>query len=559
MKKLLATVVAVALSAALFTGCTFQGGESPSASTTPTPAPPTVKTIDHITFACGMDAITLDPQMINDQRSGEIIYYTFANLFRNYNNEVQNDLCESYEVSDDGKTYTFKLRDAVWADGEAVTAEHFRYAVERLLDPATGSSQADGYYYIKNAEAFNTGAITDAAELGVSAPDDKTFVMELEYAHPYLITALSVSTNTMPVRKDVIEKFGAAYGSSPETLVTNGAYTLKTWVAESEIVMEKSDTYWDKDNITVNKITRLTVADANTRMSMFDAGEVDGINETVAALADNYASAEASLSSTIRSIQINVNGKTEATTTLMQNRNFINALSYALDRTVLTNATISKFSQPYNRFAFPGFPGTAEGKLYVEEFPMQNLVPLTGDKDKANEYLDKALEELNLTRDTLPAVSLVTFESPNWKIIAEAYIDTWSQVLGISNIQLEQFPIPVAIQTCAERKYDLYLQSFSAGIDIYDYLKSWTSNGGVNWTGWADETFDKMVFDTNDILDPAARMAALAKAEQYFIDNGPQIPINLPGGYYLIRDGIKGYYNGNGASGYQQWLYCYEE
>ena len=146
-------------------------------------------------------------------------------------------IAETYDVSDDGLTYTFHLRDTQWSDGVPVTAGDFAYSWLRTLTPATGSSQVESFNSIKGAIAYYSGESTDPATVGISATDDKTLVVTLEAADPFFIESMARGINFYPIRKDYVEKFGADYASSPDKFIGCGPFTLTEWVQTASLTM----------------------------------------------------------------------------------------------------------------------------------------------------------------------------------------------------------------------------------------------------------------------------------------------------------------------------------
>ena len=235
--------------------------------------------------------------------------------------------------------------------------------------------------------------------------------------------------------------------------------------------------------------------------------------------------------------QLNLDGTSEETGRVLSNLNFRKALSYAIDRTSMVNAIVGGCNIPAGRFVDPEVPGTS-GK-YVEEYPI-NEVSLTSDPEKAREYLAKALEELGMTADQLPTCTYVAMESSNYKLFAEAVVDSWKTVLGLNCIDVQQYPVPTAITNMLNRQYDMYWQQCGSSLeDPYDYMAYWTSDGSINVTGWEDEKYTDLIYSTNAMTDRADRLAAFAEAEQYLVDNGPQIPIYYFGSYYTVKSGVQ--------------------
>ena len=187
--------------------------------------------------------------------------------------KVVHGTAESHTVSDDGKVYTFKIRqNAKWSDGSPVTAGDFVYSITRLLDPATAAGYANILYPIKGAEAFNkkTGK---ADVLGLKAVDDKTLEITLERPTPYFLQLL-VHYTAIPVNKASIEKHGKEW-TKPGNMVTNGAYMLTEYIANDHITAVKNPNYWDAANVKIDKVIYNPSEDQAATERMFEAGELD--------------------------------------------------------------------------------------------------------------------------------------------------------------------------------------------------------------------------------------------------------------------------------------------
>ena len=188
-------------------------------------------------------------------------------------------VARAWQVSEDGKTYRFHLReDAKWSNGDPVTAADFLYSWRRALLPALGNNYAYMLYYIRNAESFHQGEITDFSRVGVTAPDDLTLVVELENPTPFFLQLLT-HMSYFPVHQATIEAFGAAdergtRWTRPGNHVGNGPFKLKEWVLNRSIVVEKNGHYWDADTVKLNRVVFYPIQNATTEERMFRAGQL---------------------------------------------------------------------------------------------------------------------------------------------------------------------------------------------------------------------------------------------------------------------------------------------
>lgn len=481
-----------------------------------------------LTIGVSTDVTSLDTSVINDNNSGEVLYHTSSGLLREVGGQVVEEMAESYEISDDNLTYTFHLRDSNWEDGEPITADQFVYAFQRLFDPNTGSTEYEKFLSIVNAQEIVDGEITDLDQLGVKAEDDHTLVITLKQMSPTFITSLAASSNLYPLRKDFVEQCGTAYGTSDENYLSSGPFKLEAWNQGTDVIYVKNDQYFDADKIKMDKITRVVIEDANTRASMFDNGEIDANMTAPTSLKDNYDENTLinSPAGTTTTLQINMNGMTEETGKVLSNVNFIKALSYAIDREGLNTALANGTYDIGTRLIDPATPGSADGTSYWEEYPDISGAPATADPEQANEYLNQALEELGMTKEELPRMTYLCMETGQLKLYAEAIVDSWKSVLGLDCFDIVQYPVPTTIQNMLQGQYDIYWQQSGDDMnDPYMYMSYWVKDGSINVTGWNDDTYTDLINQTELTMDRGERLALFAQAEQYILDNGPQIPL----------------------------------
>lgn len=253
--------------------------EKPTAEATTAPEP-TKEVVEEPTKIIVFRQPANEPDSL-DPAQGGFGYQEFFTLYEPlvdaYSSTEIRPLAAEFEVSDDGLTYTFTLREGLkWSDGEPVTAEHYRQSFLRQLDPATAAYTVGEFFPIKNGQAYNSGEITDPDEVGIYALDDRTLVIELEEPAPYFLYYVGDS-NYCPVRVDLIEKYGDQWMEAGNH-VGNGPYMLTEWKHDQRMVYEKNPYYngpW-KDTRFVDRIEFVLMADAwNQAVPAFEAGEVD--------------------------------------------------------------------------------------------------------------------------------------------------------------------------------------------------------------------------------------------------------------------------------------------
>ena len=261
--KQLAFVLAVLM--ALSLGLTACGGSEASG---------TAAEGKQLVVQVGPDPETLDPALNSTIDGGEMLIHSFETLLTlDENNEVIPGQAESWEQSEDGMTWTFHLREGLkWSDGSDLTAEDFVYSWQRMADPATAAPYAETLLgMVKNFNEISAGNM-DPSELGVSAPDAQTFVVELGQPCTYFDKIASFISGA-PVKQDVVEANGDAWAVDPSTYVSNGAFMMTEWVPGSHIVYSKNPNYWDADSIKLDSIRFLLIEDENAAYSAYETGE----------------------------------------------------------------------------------------------------------------------------------------------------------------------------------------------------------------------------------------------------------------------------------------------
>jgi oligopeptide transport system substrate-binding protein len=460
---------------------------------------------------------TLDPQLANSIPSATVCYHLFDNLMRNDSGDVKPAAAESYEMSDDGLTYTFKLRESYWSDGEKVKAQDFVYGMQRLEDPATASEYAFAGMIIKNASKVNTGELP-VEELGVSAPDDSTVVITLERPASYFLAMLS-GASFAPTRQDLVEKYGKDFAAEPENNVYNGPFKVSKWAHGDRITLAKNDKYWDADSVKLDGAEVITVQEKATSVAMFDSGDLD-IAEVPSTLSANYK--DKTISYYDGSNDYIMMNQSEGSP--LASKNLRLAINYALDRENYVKLSHEGIYAPNTRFVLPQVNGV-DGE-YGDEYPYEAF-PLNGDKDKAKEYLQAALQELGAASPSDVAVELLTGDTEDNKKEVEVIQAQLQDTLGIK-VNIKQVPYKQRLQMEAEKDYQMVVTGWVPDYpDPYSYLELWTTDSTYNHAGYSSEQYDKDIELSNTTTDPKERMDALFDAEQTFCEDGVVAPLQL--------------------------------
>ncbi|WP_309480297.1 peptide ABC transporter substrate-binding protein [Brevibacillus agri] len=463
---------------------------------------------------------TADPGIAEDTTSSTIITATFEGLTRvGKDNKVHEAAAESYTVSEDGKKYTFKIRDAKWSNGDPVTAKDFEFAWKRALDPKTASNYAYQLYYVKGAEAFNkgTGKVED---VGVKALDDKTLEVELTNPTPFFLELVAFKTY-FPVHQKTVEA-NDKWATDAKTIVGNGPFKMETWEHKSKLVVVKNENYWDKDNVKLDKIEFSMVEDENTELSMFENGELDWAGAPTSALpTDAIPALKESGKMTTQPIAGTYFYRFNTEKAPFNNAKIRKAFAYAIDRQSLIDNILQAGQLPATGYVPPSMALNKDG--YFKD----------KDLETAKKLLEEGMKEAGISK--LPTLTLSYNTSEGHKKIAEAIQDQWKKNLGV-DVKLENKEWKVYIEDVHQGKYQIaragWLADFNDPINFLEMFKD--KNGGNNDTGWEHPKYKELLNQSALEQDPEKRKAILAKAEQILMDEMPIMPI-----YYYAQSWLQ--------------------
>ncbi|PIR20739.1 MAG: hypothetical protein COV45_04070 [Deltaproteobacteria bacterium CG11_big_fil_rev_8_21_14_0_20_47_16] len=447
-------------------------------------------------------------------------------------------VAEKWEHSADNKTYTYHLRkDAKWSDGTPVTAADFVYSYTRLLDPKTGGKFSSMLYPIKNAEAFNTGKITDPKLLGVKAKDPQTLVITLEYPVPYMDYLTSHMTY-LPTPRQAIEKYGSSW-TRPENIVGNGPFILKDWTPHKYATVTKSPTYWNKDTVKLDGIRFWPVEDQETALKMYEDGQLDVAWYLPPSKIPSLRTRPDYRKSPWFANEyywINV------TNPKLKDKRVRRALAMAIDRKTLADQFLYGVDEPLSAFVVRGIPG------YTSPSNAPQFDP---------EGARKLLKEAGVDPTTLPVEILYNTHEKR-KTVAQVVQQMWKQNLGV-NATLHNEEWKSWIRDLQQKTFPSLCRQGWVGdyLDPMTFLDMLTTHSTGNFSNWGNAQYDKLISQAR--LEPNAqkRLQLLSQAEAILLDETPIITLLQNNKDYLIKPEIKGYY-GNLLDSHP-WQYIYIE
>jgi oligopeptide transport system substrate-binding protein len=495
-------------------------------------------------FESGVGLDNLDPRTLLTEDHGEVQNAFLDPLVRTYGSDILPGAAESWEISADGLTYTFHLRDAMWSDGVPVTSDNFVHAFVRMFESAPASAIYDD---ILNGAELRAGT-AKPDDLGVKGPDDKTVVITLRSPAPYFL-GLIASYFAAPGRADLVEKFGDAYGASVESLPSNGPFILTEWENENKVVLKKNPNYWNADNIHLDQVVWLVVPSAATKRNLFDNGEIDlytPVTEDEAAAYEAKGLLVRYARGGVRAVELNRHGQGDPIKAKLESDpDFMKAISYAFDRqafvgNVLKGAAIPATVQAPAATAVSGINGKTWGDI-SPNFGVYH--PETADLAKSKEYLAMALAHAGLSSvDQVPELDLLTREDPQDPKVVTAYLLSVLTDMGLK-VNLVQATGNQFWNTLYKPSlgYDLAVAGWGPDFDDpITYMGYWNSGSMDMGVTYENPEFDALLIAANKETDPAKRAQILVKAEAMFSDGAPSIPLLHWKGAVAISPRVKG-------------------
>ena len=522
VKKSIALLLVAALVLTGLAGC---GPKQPAAGETPAAEPMVLR------YNLGDDVKTLDPQLNSVINAGIVQVNTFEGLMRlDKNDKAIPGMAEKYEISEDGLTYTFHLRDAQWSDGQPVKAQDFEYAWKRALDPNTASEYAFQLYYLKNGQKANEGLV-NIEEVGVKAKDDKTLEVTLESPTPYFLELTAFFT-LFPVRKDMVEKDPDTWSMKPETFIGNGPFKMESYTIGDRIILVKNENYYDKDRVKLDKIEMLMVNEASTALTAYESGDIDYVDDVPTQEIERLKASEPgfvvapSLATYFYAFQTQ-----KAPVNDVRVRK---ALALAIDRKAITEKILRGGEMAATGFVPPGLYD-AEGKDFRSVGGDYGIDPNTAKIEEAKALLAEAGYP---DGKGFPELEVMYNTSETHKAIAEAIQEMWKKNLGI-NVRLANQEWAVFQQTRTEGNFVVARSSwFGDYADPMTFLDLWTSYSGKNNAKWKNETFDKLIEDAKN-TSGQERFKLLYDAEKTMMEDMILMPIYYYVDIALIKDYVK--------------------
>ena len=495
-------------------------------------------------------------------------------------------VAERWEISPDGKTYTFHLnKNAKWSNGDPVIADDFVWSWMRILTSTLGSQYPDMLYYLNGAKEYHSWvplevlqsnlqeevenwlkklgntkitelSTTEVDELvalpksiaslqneivnhkpkpsfdsvGVKAINDHELRVELKNPTPFFIKLLS-HYSTYPVHKDTILKYGTiddrnGQWTRPGNFVCNGPMNLKSWELNKQITVEKNPLYWDAEAVKLNEIRFYPVSNEATEDRMFRAGQLHVTNVVPLEKCPVYIennNPDLRIEPYMGTYFYRVNTKHP----VLKDKRIRQALAYSLNRKQIVERVSKCGQEAAYSFTPPGSAGyNPKTSIPFDPSLARSLLADAGYEDGQN----------------FPVLEILFNTQEGHRKIALAVQQMWQENLGI-NVRLVNQDWKVYL--AREMTGDFQI-SRAGWIGDYEdpntFLDTLRPNRGNNKTGWENQEYDDLLEIANATNDQALRYDYLNKAEKILINDMPIIPIYTYVRQYQLSPDVKGWH-----------------
>ena len=483
---------------------------------------------------------SIDPGLLTDQSGIAVNSLVSEGLTRQGKDGTpEPGLAEKWDVSEDGLTWTFHLRENIkWSSGEPVTADDFKFAWLRVLEPATASEYAYMLHYIKGGQAYNEGK-GKKEDVGINVIDSRTLEVKLERPTAYF-ASLAASPTYAPIREKFFDEKGKNFALEADAMEYSGPYKIKSWKHDSNFIMVKNENYWNKDHIKIDEVEMVLVADSTAELNAFNNGEIELIRLT----AEQYKRYEKDprvnvfRNNSVWYLEYNMENK------FLANKKIRQALTLAVDKEEMANTIVKGTGEAAYGIVPTGFPG--ESKTFREEngdsYPKYN-------PEEAKRLYKEGLAELGVTE--LPELSLIINEAGNNKKIAE-YVQEKIRTNLVANIRIEPIPFKERMARLQQKDFEIVLSGWGSDYaDPMTYIDLFVTNGGNNHSSYSNPKYDELIKTANNSSDNKVRMQAMRDAEKILGDDMPVGVMLYSTRVIMLNPKIKNvYFKGIGAEYY---------
>ncbi|WP_342513580.1 peptide ABC transporter substrate-binding protein [Sporosarcina sp. FSL K6-1522] len=488
----------------------------------------------HLAAAGEIPTLKTNGQM--DGLSETILQNLYEGLFKlDADDNIVEGIVDTYDVSEDGSTYTFHLKEAVWSNDEPVTADDFVYAWKRNMHPETFSPHAYLMGPVKNAAPIqdpDSELYGKVDELGVKAVDASTLEVQLDNTVPYF-TELLAHPVFYPQNEKFVAEQGEQYALEPENLITNGPFVLDSWEHDQKWVLKKNAKYWNADTVKLDEVNFKVAKDTATEVNLYETDTIDvaTLSSEFVDVYKDHAEYTTSLKSEVYFLRMNQKNPHLA------NVNIRKAIDMGWDKEQSAESILKNGSKAAYWLVFPGFVETTNGGDFRDSFGDLNK----GTVEEAQELWEKGLGELGISEMSL---ELLSYDDGQRKSVAEYMKNQLEKNLPGLKITINQQPNKQKLALEDVQDYDLSHSGWRNDIaDPVEFLSVFLSDGPYNWQDFKNDQFDQFVKKAMvDFSDNDQRTVELQEAEDILIGQQAAIsPMYQAGSSRLVKPHVKGF------------------
>ena len=550
MKKALSLLLAAAMAFSM-AAC----GGSNTASTAGSTAAASGESTN-VTVQIGPNPESIDPALNSTIDGGNMILTSFEGLLIiDENNQIQPGQAESYEVSDDGLTWTFHLREGLkWSDGTDLDATDFVYTYKRVADPNTAAPYSQTA--VGMIAGYDEAMAGNPDALQVEAPDANTFVVHLSYPCTYF-DKLAAFATLSPVQQETIEANGDSWATTAETYVSNGPYYMTEWTVGQQIVFSKNPYYkggWDSSKIVSDSITFLLMEDSTAAYTAYTTGQAQLIKdvptEEIPSLTKAEDGGDFYVDPIMGTYYLSMNDSIEP----FNDVNVRKALSLAIDRDYIANTLMQGTYSPAYKLTGPGITD-ADGSAYMDKSSSEWIPE---DYETAKTMAQEALAEAGYPGgEGFPTITYSTNDSGYHKAVAEYLQQCYKEVLGIDlEIEIVEWSSFTPMRRAGD--YEMARNGWSFDYNDPSSMLELFMTGNDNNDGqYSNPEFDQMMESTK-IADKTERFANLHTAEEIVMEDYAMIPVAYYNDFWLQSPDLQGTWHSPYGYWYLQYAYVGE-
>ncbi len=489
-----------------------------------------------------VEVASLDPQVATDGTSFEVIAdYTDGLKQMDESGKAVDALCANEQVSSDGLTYTFKIRDdAKWSNGDPVTADDFVFGWQRAVDPQTASEYSymmSDIGQIKNAAEIIKGE-KPVTDLGVTAVDEKTLKVELKVPVSYFDSLLYFPTYYPVNRKFYSGLAAGTFGTSPATVLSNGAFILNSYEpASSNFSLKKNPDYYNADKVSLDGLNYQVIKDPQQALMSYQNGDLDLVKLSGDQVDQVKDDKELKVVGAGYLWYITMNGHDVAA---LNNANMRLAITNAIDRESIVTDVVKDGSVATYTAVPPQFAAGPDGKDFSADQKKFSDV-CSDDASKAKTFYDKACQELGTNKFSFELLVEDQTETQNVAAVLKEQIE--KNLPGVTlNLKVE--PKKQRVEDIQNGKYQVCLTRWGPDYaDPMTYLGMWVTDNDNNYGLWSDKNYDALIADCTTgkyVTDAEGRWKAMGDAEKIVMDQAVIAPVYTKADANMIKSGVKG-------------------